>query len=301
MKKLLALLLAITLIISLIGCTDQPDPTDPSQTRPQGPTDSAPTDPVPTDPAPTDPAPTDPTPTDPAPTDPEEPDDGYPAWEERAKAIWTTAGKDAILATAQLADPFADPIWADAVVLERFMDPFTQAPADGISTKIRMLWDDSYLYVAYENFDNTIDDLRAPGVNAEGSWWDGNSADVETFLATSLTDTMYGYFTNPQNHHFRYIQLFHQRYQFDDTSIDYDTQSQIINVGDVNQDRWIVIQAISFESLGITEPVGAETELYGTFFRAEYIDDFAYLGWNGSNVWDMYYMRPIKLIGKPTA
>ena len=58
MKKIMSLLLALVLVLSMAACGDT------------NPTDPAPTDPAPTDPAPTDPAPTDPAPTDPAPTDP---------------------------------------------------------------------------------------------------------------------------------------------------------------------------------------------------------------------------------------
>ena len=58
MKKILALVLALIMVMGLVACGDT------------NPTDPAPTDPAPTDPAPTDPAPTDPAPTDPAPTDP---------------------------------------------------------------------------------------------------------------------------------------------------------------------------------------------------------------------------------------
>ena len=58
MKKILALVLALIMVMGLVACGDT------------NPTDPAPTDPAPTDPAPIDPAPTDPAPTDPAPTDP---------------------------------------------------------------------------------------------------------------------------------------------------------------------------------------------------------------------------------------
>ena len=49
MKKFIAMLLAVIMVLSLVAC-GTPAPTEP-----------APTDPAPTDPAPTDPAPTDPT------------------------------------------------------------------------------------------------------------------------------------------------------------------------------------------------------------------------------------------------
>ena len=95
MKRMLSLLLAVSILLSLGACTIEPanpstgdpthttgsqptestpagsqpvDPTvtDPTMTDPK-PTDSKPTDPKPTDPKPTDPKPTDPEPTDPTP------------------------------------------------------------------------------------------------------------------------------------------------------------------------------------------------------------------------------------------
>ena len=62
-QKVLALILALAMVLSLAACVEPAD-TTPTTTNP------APTDPAPTDPAPTDPATTDPAPTDPAPTDP---------------------------------------------------------------------------------------------------------------------------------------------------------------------------------------------------------------------------------------
>ena len=60
MKKILALLLVLCMLLSLAACA----PETPTNTDPK-PTDSKPTDPKPTDPKPTDPQPTDPKPTDP--------------------------------------------------------------------------------------------------------------------------------------------------------------------------------------------------------------------------------------------
>lgn len=56
MKKLIALLVILCLLLSLAACADPVDP--------------APDDPLPSDPAPSDPAPSDPTPSDPSPSDP---------------------------------------------------------------------------------------------------------------------------------------------------------------------------------------------------------------------------------------
>ena len=72
MKKILALILAMVMVLSLVACGPQTaNPTDPKPTDSQ-PTESkpAPTEPKPTEPKPTGPKPTEPKPTEPKPTEP---------------------------------------------------------------------------------------------------------------------------------------------------------------------------------------------------------------------------------------
>lgn len=127
--------------------------------------------------------------------------------EEEAAAIRTEAGKDAVLATVQLDDPYADDIWANAPVLKQFMASGTKNPVEGADIKVRLLWDDEYLYVGYENFDTSIDDIKAATkYNDKGSWWVDGDDDVETFIsADPSSGTYYGYFGNPHNLSFRYF------------------------------------------------------------------------------------------------
>jgi hypothetical protein len=210
-------------------------------------------------------------------------------------AVKTNAGKNAVLSTAELDDPFADDIWADAIVLERFLNASTLAPTPGASMKVRLLWDEDYLYIGYENYHNNIANMpKAEFLDAE-AWWDGVSEDVETFLMADLEGTMYAYFTNPLREHFRYY-LNATGLYYDSSVVDWDVKTQIIDVEDAANDRWIAVQAISFESLGIAGDATTDTNLYGTFFRDINGTGVDTMGWNGAFVWDTSYLGQIKLI-----
>ena len=80
MKKLIACILAIALLLSFAACnstdaeptqdvTTKPAPTEPKATDP-APTEPAPSEPAPSEPAPSEPAPSEPAPSEPAPADP---------------------------------------------------------------------------------------------------------------------------------------------------------------------------------------------------------------------------------------
>ena len=214
--------------------------------------------------------------------------------EEEAAAIRTGAGKDAVLATVQLDDPYADDIWANAPVLKQFMASGTKNPVEGADIKVRLLWDDKYLYVGYENFDTSIDDIKAATkYNDKGSWWVGGDDDVETFIsADPSSGTYYGYFGNPHNLSFRYFGT--GPAHDSDYNKPENSAARIINVDDTALDRWVIVQAISFADIGITGPVNSETEVYAYFYR--YYDS-SMIGWNGASVWMPSYLRQIELLG----
>lgn len=214
--------------------------------------------------------------------------------EEEAAAIRTEAGKDAVLATVQLDDPYADDIWANAPVLKQFMASGTKNPVEGADIKVRLLWDDEYLYVGYENFDTSIDDIKAATkYNDKGSWWVGGDDDVETFIsADPSSGTYYGYFGNPHNLSFRYFGT--GPAHDSDYNKPENSAARIINVDDTALDRWVIVQAISFADIGITGPVNSETEVYAYFYR--YYDS-SMIGWNGASVWMPSYLRQIELLG----
>ena len=214
--------------------------------------------------------------------------------EEEAAAIRTEAGKDAVLATVQLDDPYADDIWANAPVLKQFMASGTKNPVEGADIKVRLLWDDEYLYVGYENFDTSIDDIKAATkYNDKGSWWVDGDDDVETFIsADPSSGTYYGYFGNPHNLSFRYFGT--GPAHDSDYNKPENSAARIINVDDTALDRWVIVQAISFADIGITGPVNSETEVYAYFYR--YYDS-SMIGWNGASVWMPSYLRQIELLG----
>jgi len=212
-------------------------------------------------------------------------------YKEDAIAVKTSVAKDVILNTFD----FNSEVWAEAVALEKFYDSGTQKPVDGAKTKVRLLWDEEYLYVAYENFDSGIDDLPKAPINSEGSWWAGDSDDVETYLSADPTFSIYYcYFGNPLGEQIRYIgpSVTHDK----DTPVMWETAARIFDEEGTENDRWVIIQAIPFESLGITEPVTTETVIYGYFYRGYYAPTFTNIGWLGASVWNASCFKPINLV-----
>ena len=49
---------------------------------------------------------------------------------------------------------------------------------------------------------------------------------------------------------------------YDPTAVDWNVKTQVINLDGNSNGRWIVVKAISFESLGITGEVTTDTNLY---------------------------------------
>lgn len=118
MKKWIAAMTALALLICLCACQESPQPnettpavqempTQPSELTPTetDPPETKPTDPEPTDPKPTDPPPTDPKPTDPPPTEPE-----------------PTPPMDEVKAMQALLEPKADN-WYNYILNSSFLKP----------------------------------------------------------------------------------------------------------------------------------------------------------------------------------
>lgn len=203
--------------------------------------------------------------------------------DESPVALKTDADKATILGTFDMTDP----IWADAPVLDNFYDSESRRPVDGISTKARLLWDEEYIYVAYENFDDNMENLIASDkLTDSGNWWAANSCDVETFITAGDTTKSYGYFGNPYGFGVRY-----NGRQFDPAPESWSTTAKILD------DRWVLIQAIPFADLGITGDATTDTEVSAYFFRTHFTDPNTYknVGWNGAAVWADTFMKPIEL------
>ena len=212
---------------------------------------------------------------------------------EDAVAVKTDAGKEAVLGALD----FSDAIWADAPVLENFYVGADKRTVDGAPVKVRLLWDEDYLYIGYENFDNGIDDLKTTDqLGSSGSWWASESDDVETYLTTNPSGDYYAYFGNPSGLYFRYYDYGTGR-EHDTAQCDWETSVRIFDEEGTDRDRWVIIQAISFESLGVTGSATSDTDLYGYFYRGYYGPNgsFYNIGWNGASVWAPTYFRQIAL------
>ena len=221
---------------------------------------------------------------------------------EDGTALYTTAGKEKILSTFD----FTDAVWADATPLVNFCNNSTGQFVAGLDTTVRLLWDENYLYVGYENFDNTITDLITTSEYSDtsNSWWNGVSDDVETFVTIhsdagngAEDSPYYAYFANPNGLNFRYGKIAGNTTHLAEAA-DWDTAVRIYDEGGDYNDRWVVIQAISFESLGLTGDASSETDLYAYFYRQYYHPDNTdtQISWNGAPVWTPTYLRKIELI-----
>ena len=110
LQSLTAILLVCAMCISLMACSRQNPPTDPSQTQPT--TDTSPTDPTtpeptnpePTNPEPTTPEPTTPEPTTPQPTEPTVPVDGAPTLNVSATTVEGAVRTEITLPTVTATD-----------------------------------------------------------------------------------------------------------------------------------------------------------------------------------------------------
>ena len=219
-----------------------------------------------------------------------------PTVKEEFFATYTTAGKDAILQAFDMSDD----IWANTAVIRNFYRMGSNGlPAvyDGIDTNLRMLWDEQYLYIAYECMDGNISDMIfSEQLDEKGSWFVGKSDDVETFITTSPTGELFGYFSNPAGLAFRYRKMpSAAKADFDATDCDYASTAKRMD------DRWVAIQAISFKGLGITDAVTAQTAIYAYFYRGFYLDAKSsqiQLAWNGAGTWQSSATRQIQLLAQ---
>ncbi|MFC5404706.1 DUF4838 domain-containing protein [Cohnella soli] len=211
--------------------------------------------------------------------------------EETALAVKSNAGRSAIMADLNMNGP----IWGKAPVLNNFLDPADMKPVPGTRTKVRLLWDESNLYVAYENFDERIHDLQKSPIS--GSWWQGSSDDVETYLSGvnpqgDPSARFRVYFGNPLGDQL----VYREGANFVSEPGAWYTSAQIVDEDGTDNDRWVIVQAIPFEQLGISGLV--DTTLYGYFYRGFWksAHEFINIGWQGASVWQPLFFRPITLV-----
>ncbi|MFC5404381.1 DUF4838 domain-containing protein [Cohnella soli] len=195
-----------------------------------------------------------------------------------AHALRTTSSKEDIVGVTD----FSQGPWANAEAVTGFYVMNTKTPAP-VQTKVRLLWDDNNLYVGYENFDDDISKIVASDT-APGEWWaSGADDDNETFITGDATgSSYYVFFNNTKGLKLEYSGPV-QNSSFSKPWENY------TKVGD---DRWISIQVIPFDSIGVNPYVNKA--LQGYFFRS-YHGMGGFFGWGGGTVWSFADFYPIRL------
>ena len=188
-----------------------------------------------------------------------------------ATAIKTNAGEAAI---SQALDFDKGP-WVYAKPFEQFLTtPDKSQPP--VETKVRLLWDDTNLYVGYENFDTDIDGM-VYNDNVSENWWDGATPDsVETFLGD--TTKMYkGFFSNMNDVKFGFkMGVSPPTGRQGSPETPWKVYSQKY------EDRWNTVQVIPFASIEI-DP-STTSSLHGFFLR-NYHGQQVYISSYGGNTW----------------
>ncbi len=217
---------------------------------------------------------------------------------EDASALYTTAGKDVVLATTD----FSSDIWKDTQRLNNFYENSMLKPIDGAATYARLLWDEDYFYVAYEMYDDTIENIKTSSVlNTAGDWFNGKSDDVETYITVDPTKESYYFFaTSPIDLNFRW--RFENGYRRHVPGSDgWEFKTYIVNEEGTESDKWICIQAISWDILGLQGDATKDTEVLAYFYRMYHNEQEAerQIAWNGALVWTAKSLRPIELRTEP--
>jgi hypothetical protein len=187
----------------------------------------------------------------------------------QAEAVYTTAEKEAIVG----ATDFTQGPWADAVAARDFYAINSTTPAP-VETKVRLLWDDENLYVAYENMDSNIEGLITSD-SAPNEWWaSGADDDNETFITGEPdASSYYVFFNNPGG----------LKLEYSGPAQDSGYSGAWEAYTSVHTDRWISIQVIPFASIQV-DPAQVEA-LQGYFFRS-YHGTAGFYGWGTGTVWD---------------
>ncbi|QNK58966.1 DUF4838 domain-containing protein [Paenibacillus sp. PAMC21692] len=196
-----------------------------------------------------------------------------------ATAVKTTATKAQILAALD----FSQGPWVNAEPITEFLN-MTSTEAPPGETRMYLLWDDSNLYVGYENFDP---DMSGVIVNddAPGGWWRVADDSVETYVTGDVSAGYTGFFTNPKAVKFIY--------NSSPTGPVPGVNNSWETSAEMKADRWNVIQVIPFSSIGV-DPSVSKT-LMGFFFR-NYHGQSMFLGWGGGAPWNAKSFRPVHLV-----
>src|SRR5690606_20756680 len=123
-------------------------------------------------------------------------DIGYIAIE--ANAYRTEASKEEIMASLD----FSHGPWENTVAVDQFyiINSKVEPP---VETKVRLLWDDEYIYIGYENFDDDLSGLISGGLAGSGFWWaSGQDDSNETYITANPDEDFLGFFSNPDGNKF---------------------------------------------------------------------------------------------------
>lgn len=209
-----------------------------------------------------------------------------------ASASYTDAGKEALTASFD----FTRGPWAEAEVIDRFLISGTTEVPDTSRTETRLLWDETNLYVAYQNFDDKMESCVTTPVDPDTNWWVENyTDDVETFLAASPDVTGYrAFMSNSDGDRLLYENTVNGPVAVENGGAGWEAYGRRYD------DRWAVIQVIPLAQFGV-DGTSADA-VYGYFFRSYHIGEEGARGviaWCGAGAWSAADLREIKLTGRP--
>ncbi|MFC3803839.1 DUF4838 domain-containing protein [Cohnella sp. GCM10012308] len=196
-------------------------------------------------------------------------------------AVKTTASKAEILQSLD----FSTGPWANAKPFTEFNNIKTQAKGP-YETKVYLLWDDTNLYVGYENFDDHLEGMVLSDDAPNGWWRSGGDDSVETFMVSDPSGGITGFFTNPREVKFNY----HQTPGYlavPSTVAGWENKSVI------KSDRWNTIQVIPLESIGVDPEQGKSFKAY---FLRNYHGQTEFLGWLGAAPWKLESFKTINMV-----
>ncbi|NLC43874.1 MAG: DUF4838 domain-containing protein, partial [Clostridiales bacterium] len=198
----------------------------------------------------------------------------------QANAYRTEASKEEIMESLD----FSQGPWESAVAVDKFyiINSKVEPPAE---TKVRLLWDDDYIYIGYENFDDDLSKMISGALAGSGFWWaSGQDDSNETYITINPDDPFLGFFSNPEGNKFvrpRTIPADYVEGEWDYSA----------SIGD---DRWSAIQAIPFNLIGVDDP-NEIASLQAIFFRS-YHGASAYIGWEGGAPWNPAGFNTVNLV-----
>lgn len=218
--------------------------------------------------------------------------------DEKAEATFCEFGKDFILSQEQLAvEENAQSVWNKAKKLSNFRNFMTSKPYNpDAKLNIRLLWDEEYLYVGIQTFDDQL--ARQEGFNEAGKpvYLRENGEIVNSYGETYVggnkdTDTQfYGYIAGLRSTNV---------YKNDGAPSYIPTpkgfkEAFYLHVDDKAENRYyFYVQAIAWKDLGVSANTAKP---YGSFVYES--NRYGLCGWKGNGLWCKENFEEIYLINK---